>query len=113
MPRLSLRRTDGLSASRPEPEESPATQGFFGHLQFGRCYEMGTLTVSEAVPFSNSVRVADPEKSTSVTVAVHFGFGHEPAGADGSAVLRLRNLNWPFVVVGMSPVLPEASNEKL
>ena len=81
-------------------------------LAVRRCYEMGTLIVSEAVPFSNSVSVADPENSTSVTVAVHFGFGHEPAGAAGSAVLR-RNLNWPFVFVGMFPVLPEASNEKL
>jgi hypothetical protein len=57
--------------------------------------------------------VADPENCTSVTVAVHFEFGHEPAGAVGSAVLKSRNENWPFLVVGKFPVLPEASKLKL
>jgi hypothetical protein len=39
--------------------------------------------VSETVESSKSVIVASLVNSTSVTVAVHFGFGQEPAGAEG------------------------------
>jgi hypothetical protein len=49
---------------------------------------------------------------TSVTVAVHFGLGHDPAGALGACVATVY-LNWPFLGVGRDPVLPSASKVKL
>jgi hypothetical protein len=48
-------------------------------------YETGTVMVSEMVLPSNRVKVASPN-STSVTVAVHIGFGHDPGGAVGDVV---------------------------
>ena len=45
-------------------------------------YVTGTVTVSETVESSSSVTVA-VVNATSVTVAVHFGFGHDPGGAVG------------------------------
>jgi len=64
----------------------------------------GTVTVSETVESSWSVMVAFV-KVTSVTVAVHIEFGHEPGGAVGAVVVTL-NLNWPFLGVGTGPVVP-------
>jgi len=43
------------------------------------------VIVSETVESSSRVRVASPN-STSTTVAVHCGFGHDPAGAAGVLV---------------------------
>lgn len=51
-------------------------------------YETGTVTVSETVESSSRVIVA-VVKLTSVTVAVHFGFGHDPAGAVGVFVVTV------------------------
>src|SRR6266511_3392109 len=42
---------------------------------------------------------------TSVTVAVHIGFGHEPGGAVGAVVVT-SNWYWPFLGVGTGPVVP-------
>jgi hypothetical protein len=56
--------------------------------------------------------VASDVNSTSVTSAVHFGFGQAPAGAVGSAVVKL-NLAWPFLGVGCGPVVPAKSVSKL
>jgi len=60
--------------------------------------------VSETTLSSRSVIVA-VVNSTSVTAAVHFGFGHEPAGALGVAVVTLNDV-WPFLGVGCGPPLP-------
>jgi hypothetical protein len=46
-------------------------------------YETGTVTWSERVESSKRLIVA-VVNATSVTVAVHLGFGHEPAGAEGA-----------------------------
>jgi DNA-binding NarL/FixJ family response regulator len=46
-------------------------------------YVTGTVSWSDSVESSNRLTVA-VVNSTSVTVAVHFGFGHDPAGADGA-----------------------------
>ena len=48
-------------------------------------YEIGTVIVSETVLSSRSVSVA-PVKWTSLTVAVHIGFGHELGSAFGVLV---------------------------
>jgi hypothetical protein len=74
-------------------------------------YETGTVIVSDTVEFSKSVSVA-VVKCTSVTVPVHIGVGHEPAGAVGAAVETLKR-NWPFRGVSWSPVLPAPSKLKL
>jgi hypothetical protein len=67
--------------------------------------------VSETVPSSRSVIVA-VVNCTSVTVAVHIGFGHERAGAIGVAVVTLKDA-WPFLGVGCGPPLPVDVVEKL
>jgi hypothetical protein len=54
--------------------------------------------VSETVESSRSVMVA-VVNCTSVTVAVHIGFGHEPGGAVGAVVVT-SNWYWPFLGVG-------------
>jgi hypothetical protein len=51
-------------------------------------------------------------KWTSVTVAVHIGFGHEPGGAVGATVSTEKR-NWPFRGVSWSPVLPAPAKLKL
>jgi hypothetical protein len=48
----------------------------------------GTVSVSETVESSTRVIVA-VVNVTSVTVAVHFGFGHEPAGAVGATLVTV------------------------
>jgi hypothetical protein len=60
-------------------------------------YDTGTVIVSEVVLSSKSVSVASP-KWTSVTVAVHIGFGHDPAGAVGETVVTVKR-NEPFLGV--------------
>jgi hypothetical protein len=55
------------------------------------------VIVSETVLSSNNVSVASV-KWTSVTVAVHIGFGHEPGGAVGETV-STEMRNWPFLGV--------------
>ena len=62
----------------------------------------GTVIVSDMAPSSKSVRVASPNV-TSPMSAVHWGFGHDPGGAEGAAVVRALaplNVNWPFCGVG-------------
>ena len=49
---------------------------------------------------------------TSVTVAVHIEFGHEPAGAVG-VVVDTSNRYWPFLGVGTGPLLPATVVVKL
>jgi hypothetical protein len=46
------------------------------------------VITSETVESSKRVTVASAN-STSVTVAVHIGFGHEPAGAVGATVVTV------------------------
>ena len=53
------------------------------------------------LPSSSSVSVA-VVKCTSVTVAVHIGFGQEPGGADGATVLTVYG-DWPFLEWGRGP----------
>jgi hypothetical protein len=55
------------------------------------------VIVSEAVLSSKSVSVA-VVNWTSVTVPVHCGFGHEPAGAVGELVPTVKR-NEPFLGV--------------
>jgi hypothetical protein len=63
----------------------------------------GTVIVSETVLSSKSVRVASV-KWTSVTVAVHIGFGHEPGGAVGATVsTEKRNCGNLFASGGVQP----------
>jgi hypothetical protein len=77
----------------------------------GRDYPTGTVTRSESVESSNRLMVA-VVNDTSVTVAVHIGFGHDPAGAVGAFVLTVYG-DWPFRGVGNGPDDPAAVNEKL
>jgi hypothetical protein len=65
------------------------------------------VMVSETTLSSSRVRVTSPN-ATSTMLAVHMGFGHEPAGASGSSVPRL-NRNEPFLGVASGPVVPVAS----
>jgi hypothetical protein len=67
-------------------------------------YETGTVIVSETVESSKRVTVAGPNV-TSVTVAVHFGFGHEPGGAVGVFDVTV-NRAWPFLGVANGPDVP-------
>jgi hypothetical protein len=64
----------------------------------------GTVTVSETVESSKSVTVA-VVNVTSVTVAVHIGFGHEPGGAVGVSEVTV-NRAWPFLGVAKGPLVP-------
>jgi hypothetical protein len=50
--------------------------------------------------------------ATSVTVAVHIGFGHDPAGAVGATDVTV-NRAWPFLGVGNGPLLPATVVVKL
>ena len=68
--------------------------------------------MSETVLSSVSVMVADVN-FTSVTVAVHMSFGHEPAGALGVVVDTFLKLYEPFRGVGRVPVPPVALKVKL
>ena len=74
-------------------------------------YETGTVTASESVESSNRLIVA-VVNATSVTVAVHLGFGHDPAGAVGASVVTVYGL-WPFLGVRNGPEDPVAVNVKL
>jgi hypothetical protein len=75
-------------------------------LALGRAvYWIGTVIVSETFESSKSVMVASLVNSTSVTVAVHFGFGHEPAGADGAFDSTVKRA-WPFLGVAKGPLVP-------
>jgi hypothetical protein len=47
-----------------------------------------------------------------VTVAVHLGFGHDPAGADGAFDVTVYG-DWPFLGVANGPEVPDAVKEKL
>jgi hypothetical protein len=60
--------------------------------------------VSETVESSSSVTVA-VVNVTSVTVAVHIGFGHDPGGADGVSDVTV-NRAWPFRGVANGPLVP-------
>jgi hypothetical protein len=75
-----------------------------------RSYETGTVIVSETVESSESAMVA-VVNATSVTVAVHLGFGHEPGGAEGASDLTV-NLAWPFLGVAKGPLVPVTRVEK-
>jgi hypothetical protein len=66
---------------------------------------MGTVIVSETVESSKSVIVASLVNSTSVTVAVHIGFGHEPGGALGASDVTVKRA-WLFLGVGKGPLVP-------
>ena len=74
-------------------------------------YETGTVTWSERVESSNRLIVA-VVNATSVTVAVHLGFGHEPAGAVGAVVVTVY-ADWPFLGVANGPDDPAAVKLKL
>jgi hypothetical protein len=63
------------------------------------------------VESSSSVTVAGPNV-TSVTVAVHCGFGHEPGGAAGVSVLTVDRA-WPLRGVGKGPLCPVAVVSKV
>ena len=67
--------------------------------------------MSETAPSSVSVIVA-VVNCTSVTVAVHFGFGHEPGGADGVFDTTV-NRAWPFLGVAKGPLVPDTVVVKL
>jgi hypothetical protein len=69
------------------------------------------VIVSDGWPSSSNVTVASPN-STSTTVAVHFGFGHEPAGVVGVSDSTVKR-NWPFLGVASGPLLPVVVVEKL
>jgi hypothetical protein len=61
----------------------------------------GTVIVSETFESSRRVIVASVN-ATSVTVAVHIGFGHDPGGAEGAFVDTVKRA-WPFRGVGKGP----------
>jgi hypothetical protein len=67
--------------------------------------------VSETNESSRRVSVA-VVNVTSVTAAVHIGFGQEPDGAVGAIVVT-SNRNWPFFGVGIGPIVPVAVVVKL
>jgi hypothetical protein len=68
--------------------ESPADGGALRSIRpLAGSYVTGTVSVSESVESSKRLRVA-VVNATSVTVAVHFGFGHDPAGADAAFSVR-------------------------
>jgi hypothetical protein len=73
--------------------------------------ETVTVTWSESVESSKRLIVA-VVKATSVTVAVHMGFGHESAGAEGAFDVTVYG-DWPFLGVGNGPELPVAVKERL
>jgi len=77
-----------------------------------QAYAIGTVITSETVPSSNSVTVASLVNSTSVTLAVHCGFGQDPAGATGAFDVTV-NLACPFLGVAKGPLLPARSVSKL
>jgi hypothetical protein len=74
-------------------------------------YETVTVSVSERMESSKRLIVA-VVNVTSVTVAVHMGFGHDPAGAVGAVVVTVYGL-WPFLGVGNGPEDPAAVKLKL
>lgn len=49
---------------------------------------------------------------TPVTLAVHLGFGHDPAGAVGASEVTV-NRAWPFLGVEKGPLLPTTVVVKL
>ena len=63
------------------------------------------MTWSDSVESSKRLIVASLVNATSVTVAVHFGFGHDPAGAEGAVDVTVY-LAWPFLGVAKGPLLP-------
>ena len=73
---------------------------------------MGTITWSERLPSSKRLIVASLVNATSVTVAVHFGFGHDPAGAEGAVDVTVY-LAWPFLGVEKGPLVPVTPVVKL
>jgi ethanolamine utilization microcompartment shell protein EutS len=75
-------------------------------------YEIGTVIVSETVESSKSVTVASLVNATSVTVAVHIGFGQEPAGAVGVFDVTVKRAE-PFLGVAKGPLLPVVVVAKL
>jgi hypothetical protein len=68
------------------------------------------VTWSEMAESSNSVTVAGPN-ATSVTVAVHIGFGHDPGGAVGVFDVTV-NRAWPLRGVAKGPLVPATVVEK-
>jgi hypothetical protein len=83
--------------------------GLLGVLPAGS--ETGTVSVSDRLESSNRLSVA-VVNATSVTVAVHLGFGHDPAGAVGAVVVTVY-ADWPFLGVANGPEDPAAVKEKL
>ena len=61
--------------------------------------------MSETVESSKSVMVASLVNTTSVTVAVHFGFGQDPGGAVGAFDVTVKDA-WPFRGVAKGPLVP-------
>jgi hypothetical protein len=49
--------------------------------------------------------VASLVNTTSVTVAVHFGFGQDPGGAVGAFDVTVKDA-WPFRGVAKGPLVP-------
>jgi hypothetical protein len=96
------------------PNEKPRFQRGFSltHSCLTALYEMGTVIVSETVESSKSVIVASLVNTTSVTVAVHLGFGHEPAGAVGASDVTVKRAE-PFLGVAKGPLLPATPVLKL
>ena len=83
----------------------------FGRQVLPAGYETGTVSWSDSIESSKRLIVA-VVNATSVTVAVHFGFGHDPAGAEGAFVVTVYG-DWPFLGVGNGPEDPAAVKEKL
>jgi hypothetical protein len=73
---------------------------------------MGTVAWSEGLPSSKRLIVASLVNCTSVTSALHFGFGHAPAGAEGAFDVTVY-LAEPFLGVMKGPLLPVRSVVKL
>jgi hypothetical protein len=95
-----------------EKAKSPADGGALRSIRpLAGSYVTGTVSVSESVESSKRLRVA-VVNATSVTVAVHFGFGHDPAGAVGAFVVTVY-ADWPFLGVANGPDDPAAVKEKL
>ena len=76
------------SGSRTEEPRRERGSCLFGLVRCSAGYETGTVSWSERVESSKRLIVA-VVNATSVTVAVHLGFGHDPAGAEGASVVTV------------------------
>jgi hypothetical protein len=101
----------GSGSRREEPRRERGSFALRTGWVLPAGYETGTVSWSERVESSKRLIVA-VVNATSVTVAVHLGFGHDPAGAEGAFVVTVYGL-WPFLGVGNGPEDPAAVKLKL